>query len=101
LIAEVLMAEINDKFHTLKEAKESSDWLQWDTAIWTELDQHQEKGAWELVDKPADAVPLTNKWVFVRKRDKEGRVCRSEPGTERRSAHRSAHVYPSSAFPLH
>jgi Reverse transcriptase (RNA-dependent DNA polymerase) len=70
------MAEIDDKFHTLKKVKESSDWPQWDTAIRTELDQHQKKGTWELVDKLADTVPLTNKWVFVRKRDKEGQVLR-------------------------
>jgi hypothetical protein len=72
LIEEVLTAEISNEFHTLKQAKDSPNWPRWDCVIQTELDQHQEKGTWELVDKLADIVPLTNKWVFVRKRDKEG-----------------------------
>jgi hypothetical protein len=68
------MAKIGDEFHTLKQPKNSPDWPRWDCVIRTELDQHQEKGTWELVDKPVDIVPLTNKWVFVKKRDKEGRI---------------------------
>ena len=27
-----------------------------------------------LVDKPADAIPIANKWVFARKRNKEGQI---------------------------
>ena len=27
---------------------------------------------WELVDKPAGAMPIANKWVFNKKRNKEG-----------------------------
>jgi hypothetical protein len=74
LISEVLVAEIGDEFHSLREAKESPEWPEWEQAILTELNQHQEKGTWELVSKPADAVLLKNKWVFVRKRNKEGQI---------------------------
>ena len=28
-------------------------------------------GTWELVDAPEDRNPITNKWVFVRKYDKD------------------------------
>jgi hypothetical protein len=72
----VMMAEAGDKFQSLKEAKESPDWPEWEIAIRAELVQHREKGTWELVDLPAGAVPLKNKWVFVLKRDKEGLIIR-------------------------
>ena len=29
-------------------------------------------GTWELVQKPPDAIPIKNKWVFLKKRNKEG-----------------------------
>jgi Reverse transcriptase (RNA-dependent DNA polymerase) len=77
-LLELLLAEISDEFHSLKEAKESTDWPQWDKAIRSELDQHQEKGTWELVKKPADIKLLSNKWVFVRKRDKEGTIVKNK-----------------------
>ena len=73
-ILQALMAETGDKFASLKEAKESPKWPEWDKGIVIELDTLQEKGTWELVDKPKDAVPLNNKWVFVRKRNREGIV---------------------------
>jgi len=44
------MAEMDDEFHSLKEAKDSPAWPKWEGGIQTELDQHQEKGTWELVD---------------------------------------------------
>ena len=31
-------------------------------------------GTWKLVEKPPDAVPITNKWVFAKKRNKEGQI---------------------------
>ena len=39
-----------------------------------ELKQLHEMGTWELVEKPPDVVPITNKWVFVRKRNKLGEI---------------------------
>jgi transposase InsO family protein len=72
----IAMAEAEDEFQTLKEAKESPSWPEWEIAIRAELVQHREKGTWELVDLPAGAIPLKNKWVFVLKRDKEGRIIR-------------------------
>jgi hypothetical protein len=77
-LLELLLAEIGNEFHSLKEAKELTDWPQWDMAIQSELDQHQEKGTWELVEKPADIKLLSNKWVFVRKRDKEGTIVKNK-----------------------
>ena len=31
-------------------------------------------GTWELVDAPEDRKSITNKWVFVRKYDKDGNL---------------------------
>ena len=31
-------------------------------------------GTWKLVEKPPDAVPIANKWTFVRKRNKAGEI---------------------------
>ena len=31
-------------------------------------------GTWKLVDKPKDAVPIANKWMFIKKRNKAGEI---------------------------
>jgi hypothetical protein len=31
-------------------------------------------GTWELVERPPDAIPIANKWRFVRKRNKAGEI---------------------------
>ena len=31
-------------------------------------------GTWKLVEKPPDAIPIANKWTFVRKRNKAGEI---------------------------
>src|SRR5260221_1048522 len=33
-------------------------------------------GTWQLVDKPVGAVPIANKWVFAKKRNKDGVLTR-------------------------
>ena len=38
------------------------------------MDQLWEKGTWKLIDPPEDAILLTNKWVFVKKKDREGKI---------------------------
>ena len=64
---EIFAAEIGNEFQSLKEVKESFDWPEWKDVIKAKLDQHQAKGTWEIVDKLADAIPLTNKWVMSRR----------------------------------
>ena len=41
-----------------------------------QLDLLKEMGTWETVLKPPEAVPIANKWVFVKKRNKAGEVIR-------------------------
>jgi len=60
--------------HSLNEAKDSPDWPEWERTIRSELNQLQEKGTWKLTDPLDDAIPLTNKWVFVKKKDKDGNI---------------------------
>jgi reverse transcriptase-like protein len=59
---------------SLKESKRSSEWAEWEKAIGIELDQLGKTGTWELVDKPSDAIPVSNKWVFDKKRNKAGKI---------------------------
>src|SRR6266850_1948745 len=69
-------AEIGGDIHSLAEAKGSDEWPEWKSAIQAEIDQLNQMGTWELVDKPPDVVPIANKWVFAEKQDKAGRVTR-------------------------
>jgi Reverse transcriptase (RNA-dependent DNA polymerase) len=45
-------------------------------AIQAKLDLLKEKGTWELVEKLPDAIPIANRWVFIKKHDKQGKVIR-------------------------
>jgi hypothetical protein len=56
-----------DELTSLKEAKCSPDWPEWEKAMKIELDLLSKKGTWELVQKPSDTVPISNKWVFIKK----------------------------------
>jgi len=61
-----------DDCHSLKEVQESPDWPEWERMIHTELEQLRCMGTWKLVNKPASAIPIANKWVFAKKQNKEG-----------------------------
>jgi hypothetical protein len=61
-----------DEPRSLQEAKRSPKWPEWEHTVQTELAQLQEMGTWKLVDKPVDAVPISNKWVFLKKYNKLG-----------------------------
>ena len=65
-----------DELTDLHDAKKSPDWLEWQKAMDEEIKLLTEMGTWELVDKPPDTVPIPNKWVFLKKRNKEGLVTR-------------------------
>jgi hypothetical protein len=65
-----------DELNSLAEAKRSPDWPEWQKSIKEELSVLKDMGTWKLVPKPPDAIPITNKWTFVRKRNKEGKIVR-------------------------
>jgi transposase InsO family protein len=56
----------------LKEAMESPEWEEWESAVRSEMEQLHKMGTWILVDKPTDAVPISNRWVFIKKYNKKG-----------------------------
>ena len=57
---------------TLKEAMSSPEWPEWEKAIQIELETLRRMGTWELMDPPENRKSITNKWVFVRKYNKDG-----------------------------
>ena len=59
---------------TLREAKTFNDWPEWEKAIRVELDQLEQFKTWKLVDCPDDAVPIPNKWVLLKKYNKQGEL---------------------------
>ena len=73
---EVYAIIAGDELTSLKDTKNLPDWPEWEIAMQAELDLLKEKGTWELVEKPPDAIPIANKWVFIKKHDKEGKVIR-------------------------
>ena len=72
----VMMAEARDEFQSLKQARESPNWLEWEIVIRAELVMLREKETSELVDLPKGTIPLKNKWVFILKQDREGTIIR-------------------------
>ena len=48
---EVYAIIARDELTSLKDAKNSPDWPEWNVAIQNELDLVKDKGTWELVDK--------------------------------------------------
>ena len=73
---EVYAVIAGDELMSLKDTKNSPDWPEWVIAIQAELNLLKEKGTWELVEKLPDAIPIADKWVFIKKYDKEGKVIR-------------------------
>ena len=71
---EAFAVVLEDECRSLKEARASLEWPEWEAAIQAELDQLQKMGTWQLIDKPPGVVPIANKFVFARKRDKEGNI---------------------------
>ena len=55
----------DDEYTSLKDAKNSPDWPEWEKAIQKELTQLHQMGTWRLVDKPPNAIPIANKWTFI------------------------------------
>jgi transposase InsO family protein len=64
----------SDEPKNIHEAKRSPEWTHWEEAIKIELEQLEKMGTWELVDRPADAVPIANKWVLTKKFNKLGEL---------------------------
>jgi len=69
---ETFSVAANDGEPTLKEAKRLNKWPEWEKAIKAKLAQLKKMGTWRLIKKPKHAIPIANKWVFAKKRNKAG-----------------------------
>jgi hypothetical protein len=56
----------------LKEVMRSPDWPEWAKAVNAVLTMLEQMGTWELADAPENRKPIMNKWVFMKKYNKEG-----------------------------
>ena len=45
---------------------------EWEGAVKSEMDQLHKMGTWILVKRPTDAIPISNRWVFIKKFNKHG-----------------------------
>ena len=54
----------------------SLEWPEWEATIHDKLDQLRHMGTWQLINKPVGAIPIANKWVFTKKRNKDGVLTR-------------------------
>ncbi|CAI5728216.1 unnamed protein product [Peronospora farinosa] len=61
---------------SVTEALSAPDAKQWIKALETEYGELMRNHVWELVDRPSGVKILKNKWIFVRKRNAQGDVCR-------------------------
>jgi len=68
------LLEGDDNQPTLEQAKQSLEWPEWEHAIQAKLAQLWQKGTWKLIEKPAGAIPISNKWVLTKKCNKEGNI---------------------------
>jgi len=71
---ESLAAIPDDKCRSLHKAKQSPEWPEWEKAIHTKLEQLKRMGTWKLIEKPSGVVVIANKFVFAKKRDKDGKL---------------------------
>ena len=71
---EIFAIIAGDEFTSLREARNSPEWPEWEKAIQKELAQLNQMGTWRLVDKSRDTIPIANKWTFIRKRNKTGEI---------------------------
>ena len=58
---------MGDEHNSLKEVKASYDSPEWQCAMDIELKRPQEMGTWKLVNPPPNAIPVANKWVYIKK----------------------------------
>ena len=70
-----MLARLADP-QTVEEALAGEDAADWESAMQEEMDALLKNKTWELVHLPAHQRTVKNKWVFRRKRNPDGTVCR-------------------------
>ena len=57
-----------------KEVMSSEDWDEWEKAIGEEIGVLEKMGTWRLEDLPDGRTAVGCKWVFLKKKDKNGNM---------------------------
>lgn len=70
--ANAVWTEIDAEPRNLQEARTSTDAVEWQAAMESELKSHQENQTWELVRLPEGRKAVGSRWVFKVKRDAAG-----------------------------
>jgi hypothetical protein len=65
-----------DEPKTIKEVRGLPDWPEWKKAIDAELKQLKETGTWKITSLPQGRTAIGNKWVFLRKYNKDGTLAK-------------------------
>ncbi len=65
---------LDDPLSNEEETYQTTNTAQTFQAIKAQLTQLKTLGTWKLVDCPSDAVPIPNKWVFLKKYNNESKV---------------------------
>jgi hypothetical protein len=76
--ASLVIQSVNELLEptSVKKALAAPDAKEWIKALDTEYQELMRNHVWELVERPKGVKVLKNKWVFVRKRNAKGEVCR-------------------------
>ena len=77
LLDTVLLARPDGtELKSFKEAMSSEDWDEWEKAIGEEIGMLEKMGTWRLEDLPDGRTAVGCKWVFLKKKDKNGNTVR-------------------------
>ena len=64
------------ELQTIRQAKNDTNWLEWEAAMLEEVNSLKQNKIWDLVDPPNDRRILSGKWVFKVKQGPHGEVIR-------------------------
>ncbi|OWY97668.1 Integrase, catalytic core protein, partial [Phytophthora megakarya] len=78
IAANLVVQAVNELLEptSVTETLSAPDAKKWIAALETEYKERMRNHVWELVERPPGVKVLKNKWVFVRKRNAQGEVCR-------------------------
>ena len=69
-------ALVHDVPESLKKAKESPEWPQWECVIQTELNQLRDRGTWEMMDLLKGRNVVGSRFTFKKKFDADRNLSR-------------------------
>ena len=86
---EAFVVLLDDDCRNISEAGTSFEWPDWEGTMQTKLDQLKRMKTRKLIEKPLGVVPIGNKWMYAKKRNKEGRLIKYKAGQTSREGLRA------------